>query len=515
MGSSFSLHPYSALYGGQFNNYGGLGFYQTWVLGGLNGSDTCALGAVVPQIPVAAAGPPASTLNPACLGFLLAAGGTAPNYVPTNISGFINDDHIRTKSTALLGEIYYDLSEQTKLTVGFRYNEDTVMDNLMSCLWLTNCDEYNAAVTAGTIAPQEYRYFPASVLVEDDAFAYKLALQHNITDTQMVYGSITTATKAGGNNPTEGNVPDPYDPEETTNMEIGIKSLLFGGRMLFNSQLFLTDTKGMLIPTVENAGAVNNNVDTEVYGFEGNMVAFISETASIDISWLLVESEIVGDQTIPDPLNPLGIAALLDVNPALYIPGVGCATATGLCAPTAKGAGVEALPADAAGVVTYGYGLLPDGSVTPIFKSAGYICNTTVGFNPLAGNLCSTAPVRVDIKGKTLPSMPDQSYSIGFNNEFVLSNGYLNARLLYKVTGERFGEITNSARSTMPETKHWDLSFKYSPNDGDWFVKAYVKNLADDQYIGLWSPASALQGGAQFGTYTDPRTYGIAFGSSF
>ena len=457
----------------------------------------------------------ASTLNPACLGFLLAAGGTAPNYIPTNLSGFINDDHIRTKSTALLGEIYYDLSEQTKLTVGFRYNEDTVMDNLMSCLWVTNCDDYNAAVTAGTIAPQEYRYFPAQILVEDDAFAYKLALQHNITDTQMVYGSITTATKAGGNNPTEGNVPDPYDPEETTNMEIGIKSLLFGGRMLFNSQLFLTDTKGMLIPTTENAGAVNNNVDTEVYGFEGNMVAFISETASIDISWLLVESEIVGDQTIPDPLNPLGIAALLDVNPALYIPGVGCATATGLCAPAAKGTGVESLPADAAGVVTYGYGLLPDGSVTPIFKSAGYICNTTVGFNPLAGNLCSTPPLRLDIKGKTLPAMPDQSYSIGFNNEFVLSNGYLNARLLYKVTGERFGEITNSARSTMPETKHWDLSFRYTPNDGDWFVKAYVKNLADDQFIGLWSPASALQGGAQFGSYTDPRTYGIAFGSSF
>ena len=515
MGSSFSLHPYSALYGGAFDNYGGLGFYQTWVLGGLNGSDTCALGAVVPQIPVAAAGPPASTLNPACLGFLLAAGGTTPNYVPTNISGFINDDHIRTKSTALLGEIYYDLSEQTKLTVGFRYNEDSVMDNLMSCLWLTNCDSYSAAVDAGTIAPQEYRYFPTSVLVEDNAFAYKLALQHNITDTQMVYGSISTAQKAGGNNPTESGIPDPYDPEETTNTEIGIKSLLFGGRMLFNSQLFLTDTKGMLIPTTENAGAVNYNVDTEVYGFEGNMVAFISETASIDISWLLVESEIVGDQTIPDNLNPLGLVALLDVNPAAYIPGVGCATATGLCGPAAKGTGVEALPADAAGVITYGYGVLPDGSITPVFKSAGYICDTTVGFNPLAGATCSTDAVRSNIKGKTLIGMPDQSYTIGFNNDFVLENGYLSARLLYKYTGERFGEIFNSRRSSMPETKHWDLSFNYSPNDGDWFVKAYVKNLADDRFIGLWSPASALQGGAQFGTYTDPRTYGIAFGSSF
>ena len=178
---------------------------------------------------------------------------------------------------------------------------------------------------------------------------------------------------------------------------------------------------------------------------------------------------------------------------------------------------MEGLPADAAGVVTYGYGLLPDGSVTPIFKSGGYLCPTTQGFNPLAGSdfLCPIDPVRVDIKGKTLPGMPDQSYSIGFNNDFALSNGYLSARLVYKYTGERFGEIINSRRSSMPEPKHWDLSFRYTPNDGDWFVKAYVKNLADDQFIGLWAPASALQGGAQFGTYTDPRTYGIAFGSSF
>ena len=515
MGSSFSLHPYSQLlYGGTgaFNNYGGLDFYQTWVLGGLAGSTNCTALAGMGLLPPAAA---AGTTNASCLGALLQGGGVTPNYVPTNLSGFINDDHIRTKSTALLGEIYYDLSEQTKLTVGFRYNEDTVMDNLMSCLWLTNCDLYMDAVDAGTIAPQEYRYFPTSVLVEDDAFAYKLALQHNISDTQMVYGSISTATKAGGNNPTESGIPDPYDPEETTNTEIGIKSLLFGGKMLFNSQLFFTDTKGMLIPTTENAGAVNYNVDTEVYGFEGNMIAFISETASIDISWLLVESEIVGDQTMPDNLNPLGVVALLDVNPALYTPGVGCATATGLCAPTAKGAGVEALPADAAGVITYGYGVLPDGSVTPIFKSAGYICDTTVGFNPLRSQDCTTDAVRANIKGKKLIGMPDQSYSIGFNNEFVLENGYLSARLLYKYTGERFGEIFNSRRSSMPESKHWDLSFKYTPNDGDWFVKAYVKNLADDRFIGLWSPASALQGGAQFGTYTDPRTYGVAFGSSF
>ena len=34
-------------------------------------------------------------------------------------------------------------------------------------------------------------------------------------------------------------------------------------------------------------------------------------------------------------------------------------------------------------------------------------------------------------------------------------------------------------------------------------------------FIGTWAAASALQGGAQFATYTDPRTWGVMFGTKF
>jgi len=516
MAGDFSLHPYSKLIGnGAFDAYGGLDFYQTLILGGYTGSDNCALGGTpignLVGVPPAAAGPPASTLNPACLGFLLAAQQVYPFHVPITLSGYVNDAHVRTKANAALGEIYYDLSEDTQLTVGFRYNEDTVMDNNMTCLWVQDCENYTDAQYASNI----YKYFPTTVLVEDSAFAYKVAISHDVNDGIMVYGNIATAVTAGGSNPSMGAEPDPYDPEETTNIELGIKSLLFGGKMLFNATLFQQTIDGLLIPTIEDAGAVNNNVDTEVRGLEGNFLAFISETASIDLTWGLFESEIVGDQTLPDPLNPLGLAALLDVDPTAFIPGVGCATATGLCGPAALGTGLDALPADPLGAMRYGYGVLADGTIVPVFKSAGSLCATATGFNPLASQPCPIAPQRLNIKGNSLPGMPDTSYSVGINNDFMMDNGYLSARLAYKYTSERAGEPFNSSRSTMPETKMWDLSFTYNPNDGDWFLKAYIKNLNDDQYIGLWSPASALQGGAQFGTYTDPRTYGLAFGSSF
>ena len=43
----------------------------------------------------------------------------------------------------------------------------------------------------------------------------------------------------------------------------------------------------------------------------------------------------------------------------------------------------------------------------------------------------------------------------------------------------------------------------------------YGKNLSDEVTVGTWAASSAIQGGAQFATYTDPRTYGIIFGTTF
>ena len=40
---------------------------------------------------------------------------------------------------AVFGEMYVDLSEVTKLTVGLRWNDDTVKDSVASCLTFFSC----------------------------------------------------------------------------------------------------------------------------------------------------------------------------------------------------------------------------------------------------------------------------------------------------------------------------------------------------------------------------------------
>ena len=64
------------------------------------------------------------------------------------------------------------------------------------------------------------------------------------------------------------------------------------GAMFFNAAYFQNTTNGMLISSIVDAGSRNVNTDAEINGFEGNLLFFLNETTSIDMTWLKVDSEI-------------------------------------------------------------------------------------------------------------------------------------------------------------------------------------------------------------------------------
>ena len=514
----FSKHPYSSIvYNGAFDGYGGFPFYSTLVLG-LQGVPACQAGLLGP----AAQAGGGSTANPACLQGSLGFLGINPYTLPVEMGGFINDDHVRTKSTAIFGEMYFDLSEDTKMTLGLRYNDDIVKDTVHTCLGQVQCPNY----TTASYETGEYVFSPTTVLVADDGVAYKLALQHNLNDDQMVYASYSTAAKAGGNNPQVGSTPDVYDREETAVFELGMKSIFMDGAVLVNAALFLNSTDGMLFSNIENAGSKNYNVDAEIKGFEGNMVAFLNETTRIDVNWLFIDGELQ-EAAMPDPLNPGQIVARFGVNPLGYVPGVaGCNTPLGICVPSTTST-IQALPLDAAGAVAYGWGINAAGQNVLLAKSLGFYCtastmaeigallNPTTGFNPIAQRMCMNDPVLVDLTGNKLPNSPETSYSIALNKDFPAENGMVTARLAYRFQGEREGNVFNSDRTRVGEQKYFDFTMNYVPNNKPWEIGFYAKNIADDQFVGGQSVSSPLQGGSIFLTYTDPMTYGLQFSSSF
>ena len=82
----------------------------------------------------------------------------------------------------------------------------------------------------------------------------------------MVYASYSTATKGGGVN--AGNNPTPYEKEETSVIDFGLKAKFLDGAMLLNMNVFKNENNGMLLDTIRDTQSFNINVDAEITGFE-------------------------------------------------------------------------------------------------------------------------------------------------------------------------------------------------------------------------------------------------------
>ena len=457
--TSYARHPYNMiLFGGALTGYGGTALNQAIVLGA------------------------PGSLSPTGVAGLM----QLPKYItPNELAGTLNDDNVRIKSKAIYGEMYFDLSEATKLTIGLRYNDDIVNDSLMSCTFDFDCPSWFA--TNGP-ATSTFVRNPTTVKVEDDAFGGKVALQHDLTDNQMIYVSYTTATKSGGVNPTGTRgaigIPDTYDQEITEVLDIGYRSTLMDGAVRLNANIFNNQVDGTVFAQIVDASAANTNFDTEINGFEGSLQAYLSESFRLDFNWLIVDTEIVKGVPVVDYLNPTGATGTL-TTPGTF----------GLL--------------DARGLVRFVTG----NNGTTIYRSAGYNC--LAPFNPIGNVPCPVATgVAQDPTGNQLPFSPDVSYGFALNHLSSQNNGSIKSRLSYRYTSEMEGDAFNNDRAKMPEAKFWDAQVMYESNDG-WYVGVVAKNLVDDRPLNYVRSASNLQGGLQYANYADGRHVSLKFGTTF
>jgi len=474
---SFDLHPYSdlvlALTGNDWSSKGGVGFYQdmlSWLA--LAGNALGCGGALGPAAQAAC--------NPALLAPYAAATTKNANsldiVIPWDLTGVINDQNVDDTSRALYGEMYFDLSDDTKLTVGARYQEDEVISTVYNdvaggsylssgCFLATNKDTCS---------------FVDVTPVEDDAFSYKLALQHNLSDDVMVYGSYTTAIRAAGVN--AGDNPTTYDQEKNATLDFGLKSILMDGAMLLNMNVFNSKSDGFLIAAVQDTGTENTNIDAEFTGLEGNMLFFLSETTKLEANWLFLDHEVTSDTMLINYLNPAGAQV------ARYL---------------------GAVDPDGTGLITGA--VHTNGRV--LYKSAGFNC-TVPG---LYTDNCATGEPgwAESIKGNGLPGSSDKSYGLSLTQDFMTANGVTSARLSYRYRGAFDSDIFNMERMKIDAQDTMDLLVTYEPNDGDWYAGLFVKNIRDQQHLNALRPASNVQGGQLFGSFTDPRIYGVQFGAKF
>lgn len=119
------------------------------------------------------------------------------------------------ETTAVFGQISYDISDRLQVQLGGRWSESTS----------TNDNVYTT-----------YPAFGLFLLQNDEVTAEKitgkLSINYKVDDDNFVYGFVATGFKMGGLNAPNFYVPArSFGPEDVIDYELGWKSTMFGGRV--------------------------------------------------------------------------------------------------------------------------------------------------------------------------------------------------------------------------------------------------------------------------------------------
>ena len=598
---SFDLHPmsnYFAVGNGslpelQGQGYGGLGFFNEfggWASSGFTKTfDIANPGYVAENVGTAACTAAATAAT--CVEFaatdldfetyLLTVESMLPNTfkrtLPMQLGGLIQDNPVTQESVAFYGNVFYDISDDTRLTFGYRVNEDKYDDYSINALGDgTNPDYvyspvYDLYTFAGTVEASDAAFRTKG---SDTAETFKLAIQHNLNDDMMVYASMSTGNKPGGSTPDQYGNPSVFAPETVDSFELGLRSILMDGRLLMNLTAFSMEFKDAHTSQVVGSAAITNSLDYTHNGFEGQMKFFVTEATSIDFNFLALDSTIDEGESLFNPLNPNGATEILDVyrigssdydENGVVIAGSDTArwiaalqaqyAATGgmsqdllvpkpTTGPLSSCAAAEAVGMDSLGLCAAGFiggtaasyaqlltanpaagGLLP--FLMFALTDAGIIANYQ-GRNLSAGRWVAdsdafaglplpwlAADYLVPLGGTRTPFTSELDYNIAVNHSMAVMSGMLDLKLTYSHKGDSNGDLFDSPLTYTPDQDYLDLYGNWTPNDGDYYVGFYIKNLEDSRNLAGSRTTSEMVGGPANLYFTQPRTAGLTFGLNF
>ncbi|WP_256869387.1 TonB-dependent receptor [Sphingobium lactosutens] len=147
---------------------------------------------------------------------------------------------------------------------------------------------------------------------------YRVAADYRLTDSLMVYGSVSTGFKGGGSNPRPFTTQQviAFRPEKLTAYEIGFKSDFFNRRVRLNAAAFINDYVDIQIPVLTcptaPCAARLNAGDARVKGFEAELSAYPIDGLAIDASISYLDFKYIASSLDPAaayPTNPGGVSA--------------------------------------------------------------------------------------------------------------------------------------------------------------------------------------------------------------
>jgi iron complex outermembrane receptor protein len=458
-------------------------------------------------------------------------------YIDPNPINSINGDghnYFRSKnpyklwSAGYFGELYWQLSEDVKLTAGLRYTDDNkTFTPVPSQLLLA------PGILAGGYVSRGY---PALDPIEQHwgEFTGRLGLDWKVdlpfTDKTMVYAFVSRGYKGGGANPptpgfatgetlvkfgvltqadadalsfiipllklTAVDYGPTFKPEFVNSFEVGAKNTLLDGAMTLNVTGFYYDYKDYQVSQIKDRTAVNENFDAKVYGLEFEMVFSPSKDFQVIANLGYLHTRIADGETSIDIMNRTqGNPDFTLVKPWIQLPS-NCVVPT----PVAE----SWLATNSGG----GYSDLCGGLV------GGQVLFNPADYPEINGG----AGLSADLGGNDLPNAPHWTMNIGTQYGRDLFDG------AWRVTfrGDAYWQSQSWHRvynfAPYDKLRGWynfNLSVRLEQPQKGLVFEAYVKNLLDDTPITdafLNSDDTALTTNV---FVMDPRLIGLSVRKSF
>lgn len=227
----------------------------------------------------------------------------------------LTDDE--TEEMAIFGELSYQFTDKFDITIGARFYEYDIKIGSAFTIPFVHGDD---------LVPFDSKTFNTDDIErsrsDGDGSLFKINASYKFTPDVMWYATISEGFRLGGSNGIAACPPTnpqlcalpyefSYEPDKTTNYELGFKSTWFNNQFHFNAAIYNVDwddaqvsgaaTENGGLPYTSNAGKANSK------GVEISSRAIFSDTLSAFVSYSYTKAELKSDVfgffTDLDPAN--------------------------------------------------------------------------------------------------------------------------------------------------------------------------------------------------------------------
>lgn len=417
---------------------------------------------------------------------------------------FRSKNVVEIESFGAFGELYWDVTDEFKVTLGARYTQDTKTTTPFPSQLLLGADTFGTDTgnLSGGFISRGFREFPDTVL-KSDAFTGRVVVDWrpltSFTDDTLLYASASRGYKGGGTNPPRIDVdprriqfqqlPGDFAPEYVTAFEIATKNSFAGGRFSLNATAFVNLYKDYQVSQIVDRISLNENFDATTWGAEFEAAWRPTDRFRVDATLGLLRTRIGrGAQSIDVMNRTQGNEDWVLVRPSPAVPSnciaprqlVEAALRSFFTQPPDGGLTTFVLGALCGGAPTYG-SFNPQ---TPAELRYDLLLGVP-SYNPLTDAPNGGRGFFADLSGNELPNAPNLTFNIGAQYTIPIDDGdwQLTVRGDYYRQSESFARVYNTEIDRLRAWDNVNLAINLVRPADQFALQLYVKNLFDNAPI--------------------------------